>query len=95
MRRAAVASEAGWAESNRVVRGGSWNNNDNNLRAANRNNNTPTNRNNNNGFRCAKTEEILAREDALKHRGQGFGARGAPQSSPACLVRRCSQAVAR
>ena len=38
-----------------VIRGGSWNNNPQNLRSANRNNNTPTKRNNNNGFRCAKT----------------------------------------
>jgi RNA-directed DNA polymerase len=37
----------------RVVRGGSWNNNDrDNLASSNRNNNTPDNRNNNNGFRC-------------------------------------------
>jgi len=35
----------------RVLRGGSWNNNDNNLRAANRNRNNADNRNNNNGFR--------------------------------------------
>jgi len=35
-----------------VLRGGGWNNNWNNVRAANRNNN-PTNRNNNIGFRCA------------------------------------------
>jgi formylglycine-generating enzyme required for sulfatase activity len=35
-----------------VVRGGGWNNNDNNLRAANRNNNEPDNANNNIGFRC-------------------------------------------
>ncbi|MDP2173643.1 MAG: hypothetical protein Q8J62_07685 [Candidatus Cloacimonadaceae bacterium] len=34
-----------------VLRGGSWNNNDNNCRVANRNNNNPDNRNNNNGFR--------------------------------------------
>ena len=37
--------------SNRVIRGGSWNNNAINCRAANRNNNWPDNRNNNNGFR--------------------------------------------
>ena len=40
---------------NRVLRGGSWNNNPQNLRAANRNRNTPTNRNNNVGFRLAST----------------------------------------
>jgi hypothetical protein len=34
-----------------VARGGSWNNNANNARAAYRNNNVPGNRNNNNGFR--------------------------------------------
>ena len=39
----------------RVVRGGSWNNNTENVRVAYRNYNTPTNTNNNNGFRCAKT----------------------------------------
>jgi hypothetical protein len=41
--------------SNRVKRGGSWNNNANNCRSANRNNNNPNNRNNNNGFRAAST----------------------------------------
>ena len=40
---------------NRVNRGGSWNNNATNCRAANRNNNTPTNRNNNVGFRVVFT----------------------------------------
>jgi len=39
----------------RGLRGGSWNNNARNLRAANRNNNSPGNRNNNNGFRLAST----------------------------------------
>ena len=37
--------------SNRVLRGGSWNNAATNCRVANRNNNSPENRNNNNGFR--------------------------------------------
>ncbi len=37
-----------------ALRGGSWNNNANNIRAANRNNNAPANRNNNLGFRCAQ-----------------------------------------
>ncbi|MBP6601604.1 MAG: SUMF1/EgtB/PvdO family nonheme iron enzyme [Verrucomicrobiales bacterium] len=39
--------------SNRVKRGGSWNNNAANCRSANRNRNTPENRNNNLGFRLA------------------------------------------
>jgi hypothetical protein len=33
------------------LRGGTWNNNDNNVRCANRNDNNPDNRNNNVGFR--------------------------------------------
>ena len=36
------------------MRGGSWNNNDQNTRAAYRNNNNPNNRNNNIGFRVAE-----------------------------------------
>lgn len=40
---------------NRVLRGGSWNNNGQNCRSSNRNRNTPGNRNNNNGFRCLST----------------------------------------
>ena len=36
---------------NRVIRGGSWNNNARNVRAAYRNHNDPSNRNNNLGFR--------------------------------------------
>ena len=39
--------------SNRVIRGGSWNNNPNNCRSAYRNNISPSNRNNNYGFRLA------------------------------------------
>ena len=39
----------------RVVRGGAWNNNPQNLRSANRNNNTTGNRNNNIGLRVAST----------------------------------------
>ena len=40
-----------------MLRGGSWNNNDNNCRVANRNNNKPNNRNNNNGFRILNTNQ--------------------------------------
>jgi formylglycine-generating enzyme required for sulfatase activity len=41
--------------SNRVIRGGNWNNNAHNCRSANRNNNWPGNRNNNIGFRLASS----------------------------------------
>jgi hypothetical protein len=40
---------------NRVMRGGSWNNNPQNCRASNRNNNGPENSNNNIGFRLARS----------------------------------------
>ncbi len=41
--------------SNRVKRGGSWNNSADNCTSSNRNNNNPSNGNNNNGFRLAST----------------------------------------
>ncbi|WAL60118.1 formylglycine-generating enzyme family protein [Thermocoleostomius sinensis A174] len=41
----------GGESNNRLLRGGSWNNNPRNCRSANRNRNLPDNRNNNNGFR--------------------------------------------
>ncbi len=42
--------------SNRVNRGGSWNNNSRNCTAGNRNYNNPDNRNNNLGFRLAASQ---------------------------------------
>lgn len=57
-RRFFQASEGGKAGQNngsaRGLRGGTWNNNENNLRASNRNSNDPANENNNIGFRVAK-----------------------------------------
>jgi formylglycine-generating enzyme required for sulfatase activity len=41
------------ARTSRGLRGGSWNNNENNLRSSNRNDNDATNENNNIGFRVA------------------------------------------
>jgi hypothetical protein len=41
----------------RGLRGGSWNNNENNLRSSIRNNNNPDNENNNIGFRVASPRE--------------------------------------
>jgi hypothetical protein len=54
----ASGSDAGG--SNRVNRGGSWNNNARNVRVSNRNNNTPDNRNNNLGFRLACSTKLIA-----------------------------------
>ncbi|MSP01424.1 MAG: hypothetical protein EXR07_10315 [Acetobacteraceae bacterium] len=42
----------------RVVRGGSWNNEARNARAACRNQNDPANRNNDVGFRCARSSRV-------------------------------------
>jgi hypothetical protein len=54
-----------------VVRGGSWNNNPDNLRSSNRNRNEPDNRNNNIGFRVARVLSpastlFFARAGAIK-----------------------------
>jgi hypothetical protein len=64
--------------SNRVNRGGSWDNDAANCRTANRNTNDPTNRTNNNGFRLAlnsagkaalaqrlQTEQIVFQSDRV------------------------------
>jgi hypothetical protein len=60
MRAACIVSARTSREpSNRVIRGGNFNNDATNLLPPNRNNNTPTNRNNNVGFRCAKTVVFL------------------------------------
>jgi len=54
LRRAYARWKRRQRKSARVVRGGSWNNdNPDNFLGSNRNNNTPDNRNDNNGFRCA------------------------------------------
>ncbi len=50
----------------RVLRGGSWNNNQDNARSANRNTNNPNNRNNNVGFRVVCASHIFL---ALPWRG--------------------------
>ena len=46
---------------NRVVRGGSWNNNPQNCRVANRNRNNPDNRNNNIGFRLVLVPQLISK----------------------------------
>ena len=50
-----ASKEGSSSGSNRVKRGGSWNNNADNCTSSNRNNNNPSNENNNNGFRLVST----------------------------------------
>jgi hypothetical protein len=57
-----------------VLRGGTWNNNDNNVRSANRNRNDPTNTNNNIGFRCSRLLPEKVSSTRLRHI-QGYAAR--------------------
>ena len=52
-----VVAMDGPSGSNRVLRGGTWNNNADNCRVANRNNNSPGNTNNNIGFRPVRSSE--------------------------------------
>ena len=58
-----------WSGSNRVKRGGSWNNNANNLQVGNRNNNNPNNENNNLGFRLVRSLRSLLGLDYLDEQG--------------------------
>ncbi|MBQ9430188.1 MAG: RNA-dependent DNA polymerase [Kiritimatiellae bacterium] len=50
-----ASKEGSSSGSNRVKRGGSWNNNADNCNSSNRNNNNPSNENNNDGFRLVST----------------------------------------
>ncbi|MBM3992512.1 MAG: hypothetical protein FJ298_16155, partial [Planctomycetes bacterium] len=57
---------------NRVIRGGSWNNNSNNCRSAIRNNNDPGNTNNNIGFRVVLAPALApARREVVTTRTGG------------------------
>ncbi|MCB0243024.1 MAG: SUMF1/EgtB/PvdO family nonheme iron enzyme [Anaerolineae bacterium] len=57
-----VQNHGGQAHRRRVLRGGAFNNNENNVRCAARNRNNPNNRNDNIGFRvCAST--FFGRQD--------------------------------
>jgi len=62
---------------NRVIRGGSWNNEARNVRAACRNGDEPGNRNNNVGFRCARAHERVGGSDSEQVRLRGASASGA------------------
>ena len=59
-----------------MLRGGSWNNDGQNLRSANRNWNDPGNRNNNIGFRLARAQEgwmTLFDQTAIRSLGSASG----------------------
>ena len=58
--------------SNRVKRGGSWNNDAQNARAANRNNDDPSNRNNNLGFRLSSPGALRLLHARPDRRDHGF-----------------------
>jgi len=60
----------------RVLRGGSWNNNARNTRAANRNNNAPGNRNNHIGFRLASTPSRAGAAFSTERAGVPEGVHG-------------------
>lgn len=83
------ADTLGWRRkasgSNRVQRGGSWNNDANNCRSANRNNNNPSNRNNNNGFRLCCSAAPQDSENRAVHGGTP-SPQGANTPATAALV---------
>jgi hypothetical protein len=72
-----------------VLRGGAFNNTENNVRCAYRNRNNPNNRNNNNGFRVVVSTFFVGHVPArtvvrvrLRHRGQKNGGAGSRPRSP-------------
>ena len=60
------------AGAKRVIRGGSWNNNARNVRAAYRNRNDPGNRNDNLGFRCARAHDRTESPNLNRSPSQAF-----------------------
>ncbi|MEM7201928.1 MAG: SUMF1/EgtB/PvdO family nonheme iron enzyme [Planctomycetota bacterium] len=75
--------------SKRVVRGGSWNNDARNLRAAFRNANAPDDRNENLGFRLARAHERVGRpvSDPIRVRSAGVGPVANSKGAPVCESR--------
>ncbi|MGA2143219.1 MAG: SUMF1/EgtB/PvdO family nonheme iron enzyme [Brevinematales bacterium] len=58
---------------NRVIRGGSWNNNASNATVANRNNNNPYNQNNNIGFRVVRPRALRNAPERLQNQPASSG----------------------
>ncbi len=76
--------------SNRVIRGGSWNSNAENVRAANRNWNEPDDRNDNLGFRLARAHEraVVPAPDPTLVQPVGGNAGGKQQAGASVPVAR-------
>ena len=70
-----------WGQVHQMLRGGGWNNNANNVRAANRNNDNPDNRNDNIGFRCVGGALPGAFLAGQVRRLYGHGARATGENS--------------
>ncbi|MCH9682705.1 MAG: SUMF1/EgtB/PvdO family nonheme iron enzyme [Deltaproteobacteria bacterium] len=69
-------------DANRVIRGGSWNNDADNARSACRNRNQPDNRNDNLGFRAAQGVLLLARRSrSITDGGDLAAVHGMPRSA--------------
>ena len=66
-----------WGQVVKVLRGGAWNNNDNNARASSRNDNDPNNQNDNIGFRCvAAAPGAFFESQVPRVYGRGASAQG-------------------
>ncbi len=77
-----------------MLRGGSWNNNQDNARAAYRNNNDPDNRNDNNGFRVVVVR--FSTPYLLSQKGVSFTNFPLPQTfARSGLANRCWRRVER
>jgi hypothetical protein len=71
------APAVAWGQVAKVLRGGSWNNNDNNARASNRNDNDPNNQNDNIGLRCVGSAAgAFFESQVLRVYGRGASAQG-------------------
>ena len=68
----------------RVLRGGSWNNNGRNVRSAIRNHNQPDNRNNNIGFRLALAQCALDEAQMTRSSSRLAFTRKQKARSPVC-----------
>ena len=81
----------GQSGSNRVRRGGSWDNSAANLRASNRDDDTPSDSDDNLGFRCAssRTARRAVSKDAAPEHIENSARRPAPGQAPGARASAC------